>query len=75
MPQLSEPLRDALAGSELVSIRVFFGGNGVDDVAEVQIDGTVNESLTTALYAAEWPRPEGVAYVKVFLLAIHPEDS
>jgi hypothetical protein len=52
-------------------VRLFLGGNGTEEVAEVQINGHIHQVASEALASLDWPRPEGLGYVRAFVLALH----
>jgi hypothetical protein len=60
LPQLPSHLRAVLGDVELASIRLFFGGDGLKDIAEVQISGTVDPDASEALLNLAWERPTDI---------------
>lgn len=53
----------------LNGIKVFFGGERGEEVAEVRVNEVVSDPASAALMARDWPRLRKSAYVRFFMLA------
>ncbi len=53
-------------------MKLFFGG---DSVAEVSLNGVRHPAASDALLGLEWPRLSPPAFVRSYVLALHPEGS
>lgn len=71
LPLLENETLPAIAGLTLPAIRIVFGGNGTDDLAEVAIDGTPDNDISALLASLDWPRPTGLAVTNIFILGVH----
>ncbi len=71
LPLLERELLPAIVGRTLPTIRIVFGGNGTDDLAEVAIDGTPDRDISELLASLDWPRPAGLAITNIFILGVH----
>ena len=71
LPLLEQEILPAIVGLTLPTIRIVFGGNGSDDLAEVAIDGTPDNDISALLASLDWPRPTGFAITNIFVLGVH----
>lgn len=71
LPLLEREILPAIAGLTLPTIRIVFGGNGSDDLAEVAIDGSPDRDISELLASLDWPRPTGLAITNIFILGVH----
>lgn len=53
-------------------IKILFGG---DSIAEVSLDGARHAAASDALLAREWPRLSPPAFVRSYIVALHPGDG
>jgi hypothetical protein len=74
VPALREPLARALTGAVLHGVKFLFGGSTSESIAEVRVDGQRDEACSAALLALPWPRSAEAAFVRHFVLFIHPAD-
>ncbi|MET8703208.1 DUF6348 family protein [Kitasatospora sp. NPDC004723] len=79
VPALAPSLLPVLTGTgerRPHGVKLFLGGRSGDDVAEVRVDGEVNEAASAALRALDWPRGERLCWARLFvLLTAHEEPS
>ena len=65
-------LRTTLPGhltAPLNGVKLLFGGKPGEEVAEVRVNGAVAGDVSAALATMDWPRTDGSAFARVFLLA------
>jgi len=55
--------------------KILIGGSSGNRVAEVKIDGVVNDEASAALAALPWPTPEASAVARMYALFAHQEDD
>ena len=66
---LAHVLLPHLDPAGLNGISAFFGGVSGAEIAEVRINGSVNEDVRSALVAMDWPRLPEPAFARLFMLA------
>ena len=55
-----------------LGMKVLFGA---DEVAEVRVNGEFHDRATDALLGMDWPRLEPAAFVRAYVIALHPDGS
>ena len=75
LPVLRPAIAPELDRRELNGLKLVFGGSPSDRIAEVRINGTARPGPSAALLGLEWPRLDGHAYVRGFVLLVHEEDA
>ncbi|WP_062436942.1 DUF6348 family protein [Herbidospora daliensis] len=80
LPALAPVLRGGFDRDHLIGIKVIFGGGhgpgGLDETAEVRVDGVRHEAASQLLAGLGWPRPaDGMSYARTFMLLVHREDG
>ena len=71
LPPVFNALKDSLDPTTCPhGIKIFFGG---EDFAEVRLDGEVHEAASQALATLPWPRLQPAAFVRSYVIAVHPE--
>ncbi|HEU0130751.1 MAG TPA: DUF6348 family protein [Mycobacteriales bacterium] len=69
LPLLAQVL--PLGGSDFIrALRVFFGSQGFESIAEVTLDRQPSAAASDLLLAQDWPRFDEPAYVRTFVLVI-----
>jgi hypothetical protein len=71
LPILAPELTGDLDRPEYNGIKIFFGGQGDGETAEVRVNNRVHRQASEALLALDWPRSRD--YVRTFVLLLHPQ--
>jgi hypothetical protein len=72
LPHLERALaRDLLEQPTPHGLKILFGGDGV---AEVRIAGESHDAASRALAALPWPRLHPAAFVRSYVILLHPEN-
>jgi hypothetical protein len=69
---LRESLAPALASGFIHGVKFLLGAFGETSIAEVRIDGSVNEACSAALLACAWPK-KPTRVVRFFVVFVHGE--
>jgi hypothetical protein len=56
-------------------VKLLFGGTAGDEIAEVRINGVVDEQASRALAELPWPRLGEPVFARAFLLLAHREGE
>jgi len=72
VPLLREPLAAALAPGRLHGVKFLLGAFGHESLAEVRIDGALDEASSSALLACPWPKTP-TRVVRCYVIFIHAE--
>jgi len=78
LPELRESLLSELDRPVCNGVKLLVGSFGDHDVVEVTVNGRAAPAATSALSTLDWPRcrpPARGAYVKTFVLLVHPTDD
>jgi len=71
LPCLSQALAQEISGQPH-GVKILFGG---DRVAEVRLDGECHDAASRALKSLPWPTTNPAAFVRSYVVLLHPEDD
>jgi hypothetical protein len=54
-------------------VKMLFGF-GTEDIAEVRVNGRIDEHASTSLRSLRWPRSANASFVRLFLLFVHKDE-
>lgn len=72
---LAPVIERGLTRPQLNGVKLLFGGTAGDEIAEVRINGDVDERASRALAGLPWPRLGEPVFARAFLLLVHPEET
>jgi hypothetical protein len=73
LPALGDDVAREIDQPQLNGVKFLFGSSSEGDTAEVRVNGTARESASESLCRLDWPRSDRAAFVRTFVVVIHPE--
>jgi hypothetical protein len=73
LPVIGPIVASGFESPTLNCVKILFGF-GTEDVAEVRVNGKVDERASTSLKSLRWPRSGNSAFARLFLLFVHKDE-
>jgi hypothetical protein len=73
LPAVAHALANGLSDNVAPhGVKILFGGDGV---AEVRVDGDCHDAASRAVGGLQWPRRDPAAFVRSYVILLHPEEA